>query len=146
MKQDFELLEHTADIKLRVYGNSLQELFCMALNGMFQAIEPVCPTCRLERERVVCDIFSAHHEIDVSAGDRELLLVDFLAAALSLSDIHNEAYFDATIHELTDTHIRATVRGVAIEGFNVEIKAVTYNDVRVEEKDGCLVADIVFDI
>lgn len=146
MKKDFEQLDHTADIKLRVYGNTIQELFCNALIGMFQSIEPTSSLCHRENDRLVCDKLPVHHAVEVTAGDRELLLVDFLSHALYLSDVHNEAYFNVEFDELTNTHVRATVHGVAIDGFNVEIKAVTYNDLMIKEIDGQWVAEIVFDI
>ncbi len=151
MKKDFELLDHTADIKLRVYGATIQELFCNALVGMFQSIEPVSRLCRCENDRtvhdrLVCDKLPMHHAVDVTAGDRELLLVDFLSHALYLSDVYNEAYFNVEFQELADTHLRATVHGVPIDGFGIEIKAVTYNDLMIQEVDGQWFAEIVFDI
>lgn len=147
MKKDFEMLPHTADIKVRVYGDTLEHLFINALNGMFQAVGPHAPSCKRVGERVVCDTLPAQHEVDVSAPDRVALLVDFLSEALYLSDVHNQAFFSADIHEFSDTHIKATISGVPITGFEVvEIKAVTYYGLKIEEIDGRWQADIVFDI
>ena len=43
--------------------------------------------------------------------------------------------------------LKSTVKGVKITGFDVvEIKAVTYNDLKVEYNDGLWTAEIVFDI
>ena len=79
--------------------------------------------------------------------DRDALLVDFLSDALYLSDVHNEAYPDVTIHELDNQNIHATLHGVKISGFEVvELKAVTHHDLRIIQKDGVWQADIVFDI
>jgi len=145
--KDFELLPHTADIKLRVYGASLEELFRHALQGMFQSISPQSEYCVEKQDRLVCQKLTRQHEVEVRSADQELLLVDFLSEALYLSDIHNEAYFDLDIHTLTHEHVKATVKGVPITGFEVvEIKAVTYNDLKVEYKDGIWQADVVFDI
>lgn len=146
MNKDFVLIPHTADIKLRVHGQTLEELFRNALIGMFQSIEPRAKTCKQERGRLVCDDLPEQQVLKVSAADRELLLVDFLSEALYLSDIHNQAYLDVDIHELNDTTIRATLRGVAIQGFGIEIKAVTYHDLFVRQVHGAWRAEIVFDI
>lgn len=147
MQKDFEQLPHTADIKLRVYGKTLKELFCNALNGMFQTVRPIAPDCVIKEDRVVCDSLTEKHEVHVTAIDRDALLVDFLSEALYLSDAHNEAYFDATIHELDNQNISATLHGVKIKGFEVvEIKAVTHHDLRIEQIDDVWCADIVFDI
>ena len=128
MQKDFEQLSHTADIEIRVYGITLQQLFEHALIGMFQVIGPKVVGCRIE-------------------NDIESLLVDFLSEAWYFSDIHNEAYLKADIHELTQTHIRATLHGVEVQGFDVvEIKAVTYHDLHIEQLNGMWQTNIVFDI
>ena len=147
MPKDFESLPHTADIKIRVYGDTLAALFRNALIGMFQTIGPRVSGCKIENERVVCDELPVQHEVEVSAHDSISLLVDFLSEALYLSDVYDEAYLDATIHQVTDTHIKATLHGVKIEGFEVvEIKAVTYHELDIKQVDGRWQADIVFDI
>ncbi len=147
MPKDFEQLPHTADIKIRVYGTTLEEFFRNAVVGMFQEIGPRVPGCTIKNERVVCDELPEHHDVEVTAHDLISLLVDFLSEALYLSDVHDEAYLDATIHEVNDTHIKATVHGVKITGFEVvEIKAVTYHELEIKQVNGTWQADIVFDI
>lgn len=145
--KDFELLPHTADLKIRVYGNDLNSLFVHALQGMFQAIKPKIRSCTGHHDRIVCPLLPSHRNIHVQAPTLEMLLVDFLSEALSLSDIHNEAYLDATVG-ITETFIlTATVYGIAVEGFDVvEIKAVTYHDLHIEQHDSMWQVDIVCDI
>jgi SHS2 domain-containing protein len=145
--KDFEMVPHTADIKIRAFGHSMEELFKHALQGMFQSIRPHSPSCHEQDGRVICKSLPAKHGIRLEAPDKEALLVDFLSQALYLSDVYNEAYFDVDIHKLTSTSIKAIVKGVKITGFDVvEIKAVTYNDLKVEYTDGVWTAEIVFDI
>jgi len=149
--KDFEMLEHTADIKVRVYGTDLPEFFRHALIAMFQVAQPRISGCETQTtkfgERVVCPQLPVSHEISLVSPNKESLLVDFLSHALCLSDIHDEAYLDATIHMVTDTTIDATLHGIRVDRFEVvEIKAVTYHDLEiVQTKDGWQ-ADIVFDI
>jgi SHS2 domain-containing protein len=147
MKKDFEILPHTADLKIHVYGTTLEELFKHALIGMFQSIGPKSKACTKKGERLYCSKLTQNHDISVDAPDRDALLVNFLSEALSLSDINNEAYLDVTIHELNENHIRATLHGIPIEGFEVvEIKAVTYHELAIQKIDGVWQSDIVFDI
>jgi len=147
MKKDFELLPHTADIKLRIYGSTIAELFRNALVGMFQSIGPRAQGCCVVQDRLVCDALPQSHEITIESPDLVSLLVDFLSYALYLSDVHDEAYLDVTIHEITTTHVYATLHGVPITGFAVvEIKAVTYHDLEIQQIDGAWQADVVFDI
>jgi len=147
MEKDFELLPHTADIKIRVYGKTLKEFFRNAVIGMFQVIGPKAPGCKKQNDRVICDHLPEHHDIKLDAPDLDALLVDFLSEALYISDVNDEAYLDAEIHEVSDTLIHATVRGVKVQGFEVvEIKAVTYHEMHIEKIDGIWQSNIVFDI
>ena len=147
MTKDFEQLPHTADIKIRVFGATLSDLFRHALIGMFQVVRPIAPGCTYHQDRLVCPTLSEHRPIEVTSIDTVALLVDFLSEALYLSDLYNEAYLDATIITLSETMLHATVHGVKITGFQViEIKAVTYHDLRIQQINGMWQADIVFDI
>ncbi len=146
MEKDFESLAHTADIKLRVFGSTLKELFRNALVGMFQTIEPRVQGCEEKNGRITCDQLPDQNSIEVSASAQDLLLVDFLSEALYLSDVHNQVYLDAQIHELSETFVRATVFGVPVQGFGIEIKAVTYHELEIKKVDGLWQAIIVFDI
>jgi len=144
---DFEILPHTADIKIRAYGKTKKELFRNALIGMFQVVEPIAAGCHSEHDRIVCEALPEHHVVELNASDEESLLVDFLSDALYLSDVYNEAYFDVVIHECTATFIKATLYGVKITGFSVvEIKAVTYHELAIQKHDDGWRVDIVFDI
>lgn len=147
MSKQFEQLEHTADIKIRVYGTSLKELFRHAVIGMFQIVRPIIPGCRIVNDQVVCEKLPISREVSISSIDQSALLVDFLSDLLSLSDIHNEAYLDATIHDLSDTQVSATVHGAKVTGFEVvELKAVTYHECEIKKVGDEWQVDIVFDI
>lgn len=147
MNKDFEFLPHTADIKIRVYGTTLQELFKNALIGMFTAVGPKTTACTKKNERFVCDTLDKKHDVEISAGDVNALLVDFLSEALYLSDVHDEAYFDVTVHEIHETLIKATLHGVSVIGFEVvELKAVTYHELDIQNIDCVYQTNIIFDI
>jgi|ERR1700733_1505122 len=147
MPKDFELLPHTADLKIRVYGKNLQELFTHALIGMFNAMKPNAVGCEYQNDRLVCKGWPITRAVDVQAADTVSLLVDFLSYALYLSDANNEAYGAVTIQALTENHIVAQLHGVPITGFGEsEIKAVTYHDLVISRHRDMLQADIVFDI
>lgn len=145
--KDFEVLSHTADIKIRVYGKTLDELFRNALIGMFQSIGPVSSDCTRINDRTQCRTLSIKHTIDLRAPQLDMLLVDFLSEALYLSDVNNEAYLDAKILEIDEHHVRGVLYGTPIERFEVvEIKAVTYHDLEIVHSPHGYQVDIVFDI
>lgn len=145
--KDFEAVPHTADLKLRIFGTSLQDLFKNAVVGMFQSIGPHAQGCEQKNDRLVCATLPQKREAEVASTAQDLLLVDFLSEALYFSDVYNEAYLDAEIHTLTDTVVKATLHGVTVQRFDVvEIKAVTYHDLFIKKEDDYYVAEVVFDI
>jgi SHS2 domain-containing protein len=135
----YELIEHTADVGVRVYGETLTQLFAHAGEAMTavllhnpQAVEP--------REQKV---------VEATATDRGDLLVAWLNELIYLVDT---AYFIGSVFdvvELTEFHLRADVTGEAFDSarhhFGVGIKAATYHDLEVKPADGGWVAQVVFD-
>ncbi len=148
MDKEYEIVPHTADLKIRAYGVTMQELFRNALKGMFASVRPKGPHITYTKdEELVVTHFTAQQTVIVHSMNQETLLIDFLSECLYLSDVHDEAYFDAQFTILSDTEVDAVVFGVKTTGFEVvEIKAVTYHDLSLEQIDGIWCATIVFDI
>jgi SHS2 domain-containing protein len=137
MEKAYEILPHTADLKIRAYGASLPQLFSNALRGMFAALLP----------QKTVPVNLVEHTVTIHATKIEYLLVEFLSECLYLSDTHHEAYDQACITTLTPTTITATIKGYTISGLQEsEIKAVTYHELAIEQKNGLWQATIVFDI
>lgn len=147
MTKEFEIVPHTADLKIRAYGISFEELFKNALKGMFSSIRPKSNYIYYKNEIPIVKKFTVEHSINLRSENREMLLIDFLSECLYLSDINNEAYFDAQFEILNENELQAKIYGVQIDGFEVvEIKAVTYHDLEFESIDGLLTTTIIFDI
>jgi SHS2 domain-containing protein len=148
MAQEFELLSHTADIKMRAYGTTLEELFRSTLKGMFSSIKPRSSHIVYKNDELICTKFTVEHKLVTHSPNLHSLLVDFLSDCLYLSDVHNEAYFDARFDILSNTELQAYIYGVTITGFEAtEIKGVTYNDLDIQQSpDGLWQATVVFDI
>ncbi len=147
MTKEYELVPHTADLKMYAYGVTFEELFCNALKGMFASIKPKSSQITYKDDTPVVSKYTVEHHVVTRSMDRETLLVDFLSDCLYLSDVHDEAYFDARFKMLNEKELDATIYGVGVEGFEVvEIKAVTYHDLQFEQIEGIWRATIVFDI
>jgi len=147
MSKEFEILPHTADLKIRAYGSNLQMLFCNVLKGMFESIHPLGSGCVWENDRLRCEKLPIERMIDVASHDLPSLLVDFLSEALYLSDVYGEAYLDVVIDDISHTHVCGVLRGVMVDDFEAgEIKAVTHHDLVIEERDGEWVAEVLFDL
>jgi SHS2 domain-containing protein len=145
--KEYELVPDTADLKIRAYGISLEELFKNALKGMFASIKPHGPHIHYPHDVIAISKYTVEHKVAIQSDNLEQLLVDFLTETLYLSNTNNEAYFDARFEALENTYLQATIFGVKITGFALsEIKAVTYHDLEVEQIDSLWVATLVFDV
>ena len=132
----FEELDHTADVGIRAYGASLEELFENAALGMFSLIvdlESVKPRGEVE--------------VRVTAEDLEGLMVNWLQELLFLHETQHLVFceFGVSIEKLDLT---GRVRGEAIDkrrhDLKLSVKAVTYHRLKVDPSKG--VAEVIFDI
>lgn len=132
----FEEIEHTADVAIRAYGHTLADLYANAAYGMFQL------ACGAEKIAVTGP---ARH-VELTARDREALLVNWLNELLYMQDEHHEVYTEFTITELSDTRLKALVRGGPPTCIYKHIKAATFHGLEIEENANGFVATIVFDV
>ena len=129
-----EFVEHTADVRIRVRSETLEGLFLEALRGTMALLQPVVNTTAVERH------------LDVRAIDGTALLVDFLNEALSSAHAYGETYDRVAFAALEATHVEATLRGVGVDSFAQDVKAVTYHEAHMACVDGEWETMLVFDI
>ena len=147
MEKKFEFIEHTADVKVRVYGETLKELFQNSLEALFQTVLPKAQGCFLRGELKVCNEFPMKQKVSITSSGKESLLVDFLSEVLCLMDTHNEAYGEIAITLLSDTELEGTLNGVSVVSFQGEdVKAITYHELVIEKIDEVWQAIVVFDV
>jgi len=131
----FEILEHKADLKIRIFGEDKEELFLNAILAI------------RESQRAIISMEDAKRKIKVSSPDLSSLLVDFLSRVLYLSQVNKENYNNIKFEKLTNIRLVAEISGKKVESFGEEIKGVTYHGLDVhQEKDGTWQATILFDI
>ncbi len=132
----YEELDHTADVGIRAYGATLEELFGNAAAGMFSVIADP------EKVKPVGEV-----EVRVQGGDLVELMVNWLQELLFLHETQHLLLceFDVALDGLT---LRAHARGERIDKRRHElravVKAVTYHHLKVDPKKG--VAEVIFDI
>jgi len=133
----YELVSHTADVRLKLEASTLEELFEVALLGMAELIKP-------EACSKTCDI---KNEINLSSIDPTALLVDFLSDVLTLTQTDKVIYCKIEFEKLTETEIKATIFGMTVDSFDEDVKAVTYHEAEVKKNEkGNYTTVIVFDI
>ncbi len=138
----YTILEHTADVRLRVEGRTLGELFTEALGGMMELMK-----AEGAAKAAPSGPAASRREVTIEAPSATALLVDFLNEALCLAHRHRESYEAAEIKEISVTHVRAVLRARPVESFGEDIKAVTYHEAEVRKNAaGNWETMLVFDI
>ncbi len=135
----FEILDHTADIGLIVYGESLRALFENAGEAFFRLITDLRRvSCRVERR------------IGIGGESLDRLMVDWLSELLYLHDVENLLFRGFKVESVGEDGLKAVVRGEPFhEGVHViktEVKAVTYHRIEIRQENGHWRAQVIFDL
>ena len=132
----YEIIPHTADVRLRASGKTSEELFSEALKGMMTIAKPA----------VKNSTESTRRHIGIASFDQTALLIDFLNEALSLSQIHKEAYMVVRFSSFSETELEGELEGKPAV-FGEDIKAVTYHGAEIiKSNSGDYEVTILFDI
>lgn len=133
----FEIIPHTADIRMHCSGETREVLFRDALLGMVSITKPQGGE---EGQKVM-------RVVSLDAPDTTALLIDFLNEALSWMHTKNETYSAVHFRKFTAHDLEAELVGYVAQDFGEDIKAATYHEVEVEEDtQGGWNATVVFDI
>ncbi len=131
----YQILEHKADLKIRAFGKTKEELFSNMLLAMTESQKATILPQEVRRD------------FKIKSSDLPSLLVDFLSEGLYLSQVNKEVYKEVRFKEFTDNEIKGELIGQKVESFGEDIKAVTYHDLDLhQEKDGIWEATVLFDI
>lgn len=133
----FEILEHKADLKIRAFGKTKEELFENMMLGMFEG-------ARYEKN-LKPQISKV--KIKISSLNLFFLFVDFLSEVLYLCETRREVYEKVNFKKFSENKISAILSGKKLKRIGVQIKGVTHHDLDIHQrKDGIWQATILFDI
>jgi SHS2 domain-containing protein len=134
----FVELEHTADIRLRIFGSTMEELFGNAAHGLMYLLW----------EDAVAPPRQVSHTHSATPDDREVQLRNWLADLLLQVELDAMRFTDFEVAFGDDGTLVATAHGAPADPACAlaDIKAVTYHDLRIVTVDGTYQVDIVFDI
>ncbi len=135
----YETFDHTADIGVRVFGRTYEEVFANAAYALFDFITDLDQV----EERTT---FS----VQVEGADAEDLLVRWLNELLFLWESKGLMLKGVTFSRLDERSLAALGRGEVFDPSrhvrNLEIKAVTYHQIQVRQMDGTWEARVIFDV
>ena len=134
----FDLRDHTADVAVEATAPTLGGVFAAVADGMAAAMCEEVPGTGERRD------------IAVAAESREALLFDYLDELIYERDVHGVLPVDndATITETDENwQVSASYRGVPLAEISArEVKAVTYSEMDLSERDGGWHAYVVLDV
>ena len=132
----FEIVDHTADWALRIYGSDLAGLFMNAALGMSALLVSDLYTVPMEVER----------ELELDSFDAETLLVDWLSELAYAAEEEGLEFREFRLSNVSPNHLEAHIRGGRAPELEKHIKAVTYNDLVIQKTDTGLTVTVVFDV
>ena len=130
----FEIAQHTADIRIHIRAASVEELFADSIRALMHAMEP---EGRGASTAVI---------LEVDSPDVTALLVDLLNELLLRCHTERVMFEPVTI-ALRDGLVIAKLTSVGVDGFDDDVKAVTYHEADVRQlEDGSWVTALVLDV
>jgi SHS2 domain-containing protein len=137
----YEILEHTADIGLRAFGQSLEELFDNAAWGLAEILD-------VDRAARATGAAARPRRIVLEAGDVEAILVDWLNELILLTEEGKACLLSVDVDSVGDRSLQARVDLVDCDGApeGTDLKAATYHQLSVRQHSDRWEATVYFDV
>jgi len=140
MKKFYTLIDHTADICIKVKGKTLEDLFSNAGAAVFDIIA--------ERQKESNKAELKKFVIEQEADNLDDLFINWLNELLSLSAAREVIFTEFKFNTLHDTFLSAVAFGEDSGDFkiNTEIKAATYHELLIKKSAGGYSAQVILDV
>lgn len=142
MESSYELLDHTADLGVRVTAPTLTGLVPPAVAGFYATLGRIVP----QPDLAPSDDFT----FEAAGDDPAVLLRDLLAELLHRFDTRRQVLTDALVSEFSATRLAVTGRLRPLDAARSaparEVKAVTYHELGVRPVPGGYEATFIVDI
>ncbi|MCU0642251.1 MAG: archease [archaeon] len=137
----FKFLPHTGDVKIEVEERTLNKAFSTAALALKEVIaEQILVAPRIKKE------------ISVSSENKESLLYDFLEQFLYLLDTESFVISKAPLVKIekTEEGFKLDAKLIGDNGkkyiFTNDVKAITYNEMKISESEDKCVITFVLDV
>jgi SHS2 domain-containing protein len=131
----FTEIEHTADWAIHVEADHFAQLLECAAWGMYELLH-------LEADRQTGE----KRRVQLEAPDREGLLVAWLEELLFYLETEGRMVHEASVQTVGDKELVADLALVATHTPTKQIKAVTFHNLRIVDRDSGLETTIIFDV
>jgi len=135
----FEWVDHTGDLGVRVFGETLPQLFGQAAQALTSIFTDAKAIRLKETRRVFLD-----------ANTDEELLISWLNELVYLFDTEGLLFKTYDVLSVRDHHLEALALGeIYDEGrhpIKNAVKAATYHQLKIENRQGVWTAQVIFDL
>lgn len=139
MAARFELFDHTADVGVRAFAPTREELIAPCTEGLYAVIGDLA----------VAGPGDAH-EIVIHGDDPAVLLRDYLGEVLYLFDHELRRLDDLTVREFSDVQLVVSATSLQVDPARCrlerEVKAVTYHELALRPTTEGFEATYIVDI
>ncbi len=139
--ESYELLQHTADIRLKLQGEDLEGILRAGLAGLFEIISGISKFSPVKQK------WEKSFSFEIESKDSETLIVDFLNEALFVVETEKMLPVAVGFEELTED--RAKGKFFLTPDFPAQkhVKAATYHELEIiKNNQGLLETVITLDI
>jgi SHS2 domain-containing protein len=139
-REKIEILEHTADLAIRINAVDTRELFELGATAVYQLIGEAVPVAGESKV----------YSLSLQANNREELFHDWLTEILYWFQVRQIVFDRYDFDVLRSTHIKVRAEGWKIDveksNIHIEIKAVTYHSLHITQDGEGLTATVIFDV
>ncbi|MFX0031185.1 MAG: archease [Candidatus Hodarchaeota archaeon] len=140
----FEFEEHTADIKVRSWGRTLEDAFIQTALSLMTIMTP-------DLKRISPLV---KRSIEITSEDTYALLFDFLSEFLYFFDVEGLIFSDIIVNlnktKNDEYFLKAIMSGEKFDRdkheIGTEVKAVTYSFMTIKKKRSKIEIEIIFDV
>ena len=138
-KKNYELIEHTADVGIKVKGKNLKGLFKNTALAMFDIIAEKKDLKSQGQKKI---------KITQKADNLEELFINWLNELLSLSATKELIFSDFKINKLDEKNLETISIGGDIKNYkvNTEVKAATYHELKIKKIKSGWQAEVILDV
>ena len=133
----YEEVPHTADVKIRIHAQTLEELFSDACEALMMVMYGHSRKGIMKKE------------IAVTSSDIDSLLLDFLSEILFISEVERIVFSKAMVH-IDGQNLSAELEGEPfhkkIHAKGTEVKGISYSGLSIRHDANGYMVDIVFDV
>ncbi len=142
-EKGYKFLDHISDVQVNCWGLDLKEAFSQAALSLFDTITDIR---KIDKK--------ISKSIQITAEDKESLLFDFLSEFLYIFDTENLIFSEIKVINIDESHDGYMLNAQVIGDFfdlkkhssGIEVKAITYSYMKIEEKKNKTIIEVIFDI